>query len=62
MAPVINLRLERKRAKRRQAEQRAASQRLAHGRSKADRNLERSRNDKALRGVDQHRIETGDGQ
>ena len=60
MCGVINLRTERKRLKRRQAEQEAASRRLAHGRSKADRNLERSRSDKAKRGLDQHRIVTGD--
>ena len=60
MGGVINLRTERKRLKRRQAEQEAASRRLAHGRSKEDRNLERSRSDKAERGLDQHRIVTGD--
>lgn len=60
MGGVINLRTERKRLKRRQAEQEAASRRLADGRSKADRNLERSRSDKAERGLDQHRIVTGD--
>ncbi len=60
MGGVINLRTERKRLKRRQAEQEAASRRLAHGRSKADRNLECSRSDKAERGLDQHRIVTGD--
>jgi Domain of unknown function (DUF4169) len=60
MAGFINLRTERKRLKRRQAEQEAASRRLARGRSKADRNLERSRSDKADRGLDQHRIVTGD--
>jgi len=60
MGGVINLRTERKRLKRRQAEQEAASRRLAHGRSKADRNLERSRSDKAERGLDQHRVVTGD--
>jgi hypothetical protein len=61
MGPVVNLRIARKRAKRRQAERAAASRRLAHGRSKAERNLERSRSDKAEKGLDQHRIETGDG-
>jgi hypothetical protein len=61
MGPVVNLRVERKRAKRRLAEQRAAADRLAHGRSKAERNLKRSQSDKAQRGLDQHRIETGDG-
>ena len=60
MAGVINLRTERKRLKRRQAEQEAASRRLAHGRSQVDRNRERSRSDKADRGLDQHRIVTGD--
>jgi hypothetical protein len=62
MAPVVNLRTERKRAKRRQAAQDAAAQRLVHGKSKAERNLERSRSDKAESTLDQHRVETGDGQ
>jgi hypothetical protein len=62
MGPVVNLRTERKRAKRRHAEQEAAAQRLAHGKSKAERNLERSRRDKAESTLDQHRVETGDGQ
>jgi hypothetical protein len=60
MAPVVNLRTARKRAKRRKAEQEAAANRLAHGRTKAERNLERLRSDKALRSLDHHRIETGD--
>ena len=46
MATVVNLRIERKRAKRRQAEQEAAANRLAHGRPKAGQNLERARSDK----------------
>jgi hypothetical protein len=62
MAPVINLRTARKRAKRQEAEQEAAARRLAHGKSKAERNLERSRRDKAQSTLDQHRVETGDGQ
>jgi Domain of unknown function (DUF4169) len=62
MAPVINLRTARKQAKRRQAEQAAAARRLEHGKSKAERNLERSRRDKAKSTLDQHRVETGDGQ
>lgn len=61
MSNLVNLRTARKRAKRRQAEQAAASRRLVHGRSKAERALEQSRNDKAQRSLDQHRIETGDG-
>jgi hypothetical protein len=62
MGDVVNLRTERKRAKRRQAEQEAASRRLVHGRSKAERTAERLHNDKAHRNLDQHRIETGEGQ
>ena len=62
MGPIVNLRTERKRAKRRNAEQKAAANRLAHGRSKAEQNLERVRSDKDRRSLDQHRIETGDGQ
>jgi hypothetical protein len=61
MGPIVNLRAERKRAKRRQAEQVAASNRLAHGVSKAKRNLERTRSDKVQSGLEQHRIERGDG-
>ena len=62
MGDIVNLRTARKRAKRRQAEQKAASNRLTHGRSKAERTLERSRSCKADKSLDQHRIETGDGQ
>lgn len=62
MGPIINLRTERKRAKRRQAEQAAASRRLTHSISKAAQNLEQARSDKARRSLDQHRVETGDGQ
>jgi Domain of unknown function (DUF4169) len=61
MGPVINLRTERKRAKRRAAGQAAAANRLAHGRSKAQRNLERAQNDKLHRSIDQHRVKAGDG-
>lgn len=60
MGPIINLRTARKRAKRAKAEREAAANRLAHGRSKADRNLERSRSDKDNRSLDHHRIEGGD--
>jgi hypothetical protein len=60
MAEIINLRIERKRSKRRQAEQTAATQRLTHGRSKAERNFDKSQNDKASNNLDLHRIETGD--
>jgi hypothetical protein len=56
MADIVNLRLARKQAKRRQAEQEAAQQRLAHGRSRAEKALQRSRDDKAERDLDRHRI------
>jgi hypothetical protein len=62
MAEIVNLRTARRQAKRRQAEQKAASNRLVHGRSKAERALEQSQNDRARKSLDQRRIETGDGQ
>jgi hypothetical protein len=62
MADIVNLRTARKQAKRRQAERTAAANRLAHGRSKAERTFTESRQDKAARDLEQHRIETGDGQ
>jgi hypothetical protein len=62
MAEIVNLRTQRKRAKRRRAEQDAAANRLAHGRSKAQRVLDKSQSDKASNSLDRHRIETGDKQ
>ena len=62
MGDIVNLRIARKRAKRRDAEQKAAANRVAHGRTKADRTATRSRNDKAQRSLDLHRVETGDRQ
>jgi Domain of unknown function (DUF4169) len=62
MGDVVNLRAARKRAKRLEAEQKAAANRLAHGQTKADRTATRSRNDKAQRSLDLHRVETGEGQ
>ena len=62
MGDVINLRTTRKQAKRQQAEQQAAANRLAFGRSKAERTRTQVQDDKAQRTLDQHRIETGDGQ
>jgi hypothetical protein len=62
MGDVVNLRAARKRAKRLDAEQKAASNRLAHGRSKSARALEQSLRDQARKTIDQHRIETEDGQ
>jgi hypothetical protein len=62
MGDVVNLRNARKQAQRRRTEQKAASNRLAYGRPKPERKLERSRNDKADRELDGHRIETGDAE
>jgi len=62
MGPVINLRMARKKAKRRKTAAAAAANRLAHGRPRAQQNLERALRDKDRKGLDQHRIETGDGQ
>jgi hypothetical protein len=62
MGDIVNLRARRKQAKRQQAEQEAAANRLAHGRSKAERTRAQKSDDKARRSLDQHRIETGDGQ
>jgi len=60
MGPIVNLRTVRKQAKRRQAEQEAAQNRLAHGRSKAEKALQRSQGDKTWQILDQHRIERKD--
>ena len=62
MGDVVNLRTARKRAKRREAAQKAAANRLVHGQTKADRTATRSRDDKAQRSLDLHRVETGDRQ
>jgi len=62
MGDLVNLRTARKRAKRRQAEQQAASNRLVHGRSKAEQALTQSQSDKLRTDLDQHRIDSRDGQ
>ena len=62
MGDLINLRTARKRAKRHEAEQEAVTNRVMHGRSKAERALEKSRVDKARKDLSRHRIESGDGQ
>ena len=62
MSDVVNLRTARKRAKRRQTEREAAENRLTYGRSKLERTSTQVANDKAHRSLDQHQIETGDGQ
>jgi hypothetical protein len=62
MADIVNLRNRRKRLKRHQAGQDAAAKRLVHGRSKAQRVLDKSQSDKADASLNGHRIETGDRQ
>jgi hypothetical protein len=57
MGPIVNLRTVRKAAKRRQAEQEAAQNRLVHGRSKAEKALQRSRDDNTRQMLERHRIE-----
>ena len=61
MGTIVNLRTARKQAKRRLAEQEAARNRLAHGRSKAERALERSQDGKAQKELERHRIEREHG-
>ena len=60
MATIVNLRTARKQAKRRAAEQQASRNRLVHGRSKAERALERSQGEKARDDLDRHRIAKDD--
>lgn len=61
MGPIVNLRTVRKQARRRRAEQEAAQNRLSHGRSKAEKALQRSQDAKARQNLDGHRIEREDG-
>lgn len=61
MAELINLRAARTRAKREQDDERAEANRLAHGQPKRLRKLEAARQTKAVRDLDRHRIEEGDG-
>ncbi len=60
MGDVVNLRRARKKAARYTVEQTVAANRLLHGRSKADREFEKARAEKAQRDLERHRIETGD--
>lgn len=61
MGHIVNLRTARKQAKRRQAEQEAARNRVAHGRSKAERELQRLQDEKAQNDLDHRRIERENG-
>ncbi len=62
MAELVNLRTVRKRASRQQADARASANRLAHGAPKHIREREAALREQAAQGLDQHRIERGDGQ
>ena len=56
MAEIVNLRLARKRKARDEAADAAAQARAKHGRSKAEKTLDRARADKAERDVEAHRL------
>ena len=62
MGEIVNLRTARKRIARRQDAARAAENRLIHGRTKAQRELELARAEKARRQIEGHQIETEDAQ
>ena len=59
MGEVINLRQARKTRDRKAAEQTAAQARALHGRTKAQRKLEKAEAEKLTRAVDQSKLEPG---
>ena len=60
MGDIINLRRVRKQARRAAQAEEAAANRLAHGRTKAQRELQRKRAERSLRDLDAHKIDTGE--
>ncbi|HEY1364599.1 MAG TPA: DUF4169 family protein [Xanthobacteraceae bacterium] len=62
MGDVINLRQARKSRDRQVAQRKAAANRARHGRSKTERELDRSRAAEERRRLDRHLIEKGDEQ
>ena len=60
MGEIVDLRKARKKLERRLDPKRAAENRIRHGRTKAERKLERARETKVRRDLDQHRVEAGD--
>ena len=60
MGDVVNLRRFRKRAAKQREEERVAANRMLHGRTKAQRLLEASRDEKVCRDFEAHKIETGE--
>jgi hypothetical protein len=61
MGDLVNLRAARKRAARARDEEQAAQNRLLYGRTRAERELEAARSEKAAQQLDAHQIEKGDG-
>ncbi|MBK5959542.1 hypothetical protein CCR97_15205 [Rhodoplanes elegans] len=62
MGEIVNLRRVRKRKDREDAAERAGQNRVLHGMPKAERTVLAARKDKANRALDQHRLETGEGE
>jgi hypothetical protein len=62
MSEVVNLRIHRKRSNRLQDSKFAAQQRVKHGTAKQSRMLAKAVDVKSTRNLDQHRLETGEGQ
>jgi hypothetical protein len=60
MSSVVNLRLARKRKERAEKEAVAAENRALHGRSKADRQLDQAKKQKADAFIEAHRLEQTD--
>ena len=62
MAEIVNLRRVRKRIDREKAAERAGQNRVLHGMPKAERTLLAAQKNKSDRTLDQHRLETGEGE
>lgn len=62
MADIINLRKARKRVDREKAAERAGHNRVLHGMPKAERTLHAAQKKNVDRLLDQHRLETGEGE
>ena len=57
-ADIVNLRQARKRKHRDEKARQAEANRLTHGRTKAEKNLTKTINEKSLRDLEQRRLET----
>ncbi|MGZ3409956.1 MAG: DUF4169 family protein [Xanthobacteraceae bacterium] len=62
MGEIVSLRVHRKRATRLQESKFAAQQRIEHGAAKQTRMLAKAVDVNSARNLDQHRLETGEGQ